>query len=189
MVERRHIAVTISYFISVYSVIHCLFFFRSYSFAKCHPPTSGRQGQVKDIFRCLNFLICLSLTVCSTFSTNLEACLSKKTGESGPWPWKNTCFVREACKLMHREATLVIKSWLALEAELVVVTRGQSSSWKDFNGQGCSKMGGRTLVELRGQSLCITKGNLLIIVRPKENVGRRDIGFHDLWYPWQPKVE
>lgn len=61
MVERRHIAVPIMLF---YFSLLCnsLPFFGSYSFAKYHPPTSGRQGQVKDIFRCLNFLICLSLT-------------------------------------------------------------------------------------------------------------------------------
>ena len=109
MVERRDIAVPIMLF--YFSLLYnSLPFFGSYSFAKYHPPTSGRQGQVKDIFRCLNFLICLSLTGCWIFSTNLEGCLSKKTRESGPWHWTNIYYVQEAHELMPTEATLGIRS-------------------------------------------------------------------------------
>lgn len=59
MIDGRCIAVPISHPISVYSIVLFLFF-GSYSFSEYHPLTSGRQGQVKDIFRCLNFLIYLS---------------------------------------------------------------------------------------------------------------------------------
>lgn len=60
MVERRCLAVCIMpfYFSLLYNSLP---FFGSYSVAEFHPPTSGRQGQVKDIFRFLNILMHLSV--------------------------------------------------------------------------------------------------------------------------------
>ena len=111
MVERRCRDVPIMpfYFRLLYNSLP---FFGSFSFAKYHPPTSGRQGQVKDIFRCLNFLICLSLTRFWVFSTNWKACISTITRESGPWPWTDTYCGQEAYEHIHTKAALGIRSSL-----------------------------------------------------------------------------
>ena len=60
MVEGRCVALCILpfYFGLLYNSLP---FFGSYSVAEFHPPTSGRQGQVKDIFRFLNILMRLSV--------------------------------------------------------------------------------------------------------------------------------